>query len=60
MLKKRKGYNEMLSAVSWKDSFRIKMDIETTSPNGDLCERVFTWHNPKGFVVEVKEHKDAD
>ena len=30
-------------------------DVKTRSSTG-ICMKKFTWHNPKGFVVEGKEH----
>jgi hypothetical protein len=61
-------YNETLSPVSCKDSFRIimalvahfdlelhQMDVKTTFLNGDLEENVYM-KQPKGFVVNGKEH----
>jgi hypothetical protein len=57
-------YNETISPVSFKDSFRIimalvahynlelhQMDVKTTFLNGDLYENVYMTQ-PKDFVVE--------
>ena len=33
-----------------------QMDIGAISPNGDLYEKVYTWHNQMIFVVKKKEH----
>ena len=61
-------YNETLSPVTKKDSFRIimvlvphydlelhQMDVKTAFLNGDLDETMLI-AQPKGFVVKSKEH----
>jgi hypothetical protein len=51
-------YNEhaMMVLVAHYDLELHQMDVKTHSSTG-ICMKKFTWHNPKGFVMERKGRK---
>jgi hypothetical protein len=45
-----------MALVAHYDLELHQKDVKTHSSTG-ICMKMFTWNNPKGFVVEKKERK---
>jgi hypothetical protein len=45
-----------MALVAYYDLELHQKDVKTHS-SIEICMKKFTWHNPKGFVMEGKERK---